>query len=201
MEAPLTVLYSHAIRGDLNLLPRLYRFLSTLRAQATGTVLLVDLGQSCDPEVWPCDVTEGRSTLLVLDAMGYHAANVSGQLSEASRARLAGQVTLALVDADHSHTHEGMILTVRGRPGGGGRPYGREAPLQIVLAPGEETALQDGVLILAAVSAGEIGVARVDGDAVQAEVRTLPAATTPDPTIAGVVDLVVEEARYFQDHR
>jgi hypothetical protein len=199
MEAPLTVLYSHAIRGDLALLPRLHRFIRALRDEVEGRALLVDLGQSCDPAVWHCAATGGRSTLLVLDAMGYHAANVRGTLGAEDRARLAGQVTVRLVDEGHDHAQDGVLLTVHERETTWGLPYDVDMWLQVVLAPGEATTLQGGVLRLAAVTAGQIGVARVAGGTVQADVRTMPPETPPDPTIAGVVDFVIAEARYYQN--
>src|SRR5689334_10902814 len=118
MEKSLTILYTANIRGDLELLPRLYTLIRQLKAQPivdedevmlcaieplARRTLLLDLGNSCAPDVWHCVETEGRSTLLVMDAMGYHATNVSGILTRESRAKLdANFLKIALVDESHT---------------------------------------------------------------------------------------------------
>src|SRR4029453_1362356 len=74
--------------------------------------LLLDLGDSCAADVWHCAATGGRSTLIALDAMGYHAANVSGLLSPESRAKLAENLMeMALVDTEHPREIEGVMLS------------------------------------------------------------------------------------------
>ena len=101
METPLTILYTHDLRGDLDALPRLYSFLRQLKAhyaseevvqvcaldpaQPPGRILLLDLGESCAPEVWHCQVSGGRSTLVVLDGMGYDAARVDDAADRSRR--------------------------------------------------------------------------------------------------------------------
>jgi hypothetical protein len=105
MEAALTVFYTHRLRGNLALLPRLFTFLRQLRGEhAAGMrALLIDLGESCAPDVFPCDVTGGRSTLIALDAMGYDAANVSKELAEAERVKLANNfLHMILIDSQHT---------------------------------------------------------------------------------------------------
>lgn len=94
----LTILYTAKIRGDLTLLPRLYTFLQKLKAEAQHPVLLLDLGESCVDDVWHCAATGGRSTLVVLDGMGYHAANVTGFLEASQRDKLRTSLTTAMVD-------------------------------------------------------------------------------------------------------
>ena len=102
MAKPLSVFYTAHIGGDLALLPRLHTFLTRLMADRERlSTLLLDLGASCSGGVWHCRATGGRSVLHALDAMGYHAANVAGQLHPAQHMQLAGQVTLGLVDAAH----------------------------------------------------------------------------------------------------
>jgi hypothetical protein len=194
MEAPLTLFYTGGIRGDLALLPRLHSFIRGWRREIGGRVLLVDLGESCAPEVWPCGITEGRSTLLVLDAMGFHAANVSGVLTSESRAKLAGQVTLALVDDEHPHRENGIVFTAR---------HGvDDAPLCVVLTPADETILTGHILTLAGVQAGQVGLAQVtDGALTRHEIHTMLPETPPDPTIAGTVDFVIAEARQYENKR
>ena len=108
--APLTVLYTHNLRGDLDLLPRLYTLLQRLRSAAPGPCVLVDLGASCVPDVWPCNVTGGRSTLFVLDAMNYQAARVSDVLSPESLEQLAPQTMMALVDVGRPQRAQGLLF-------------------------------------------------------------------------------------------
>src|SRR5688572_29658141 len=114
MTTPLSILYTQDIRGDLDLLPRLYTFLRQIRQQAQRfedeadvmvcqvqppdrRILLLDVGGSCAADVWHCEATQGRSTLIVLDAMGYNAAGVAGQLDTEGREKLAAAAQLALV--------------------------------------------------------------------------------------------------------
>ena len=89
MKQTLTILYTANLRGNLDLMPRLHTFLRRVRQDFNGRVLKLDAGNACDSTVWHCAATGGRSALLVLDAMGFTAANVSGVLSAEGRARLA----------------------------------------------------------------------------------------------------------------
>ncbi|NWF71172.1 MAG: hypothetical protein HXY40_18980 [Chloroflexi bacterium] len=194
------ILYSGGLRGQLSLCPPLYTFLKTLRAEFgvaqahdERRTLLVDVGEACATEVWHCAATGGRSTLIVLDAMGYHAANVAGYLTAEARAQLDGVVKLALVDAQpvvqddlcfarDAHTHDGLT---------------------VVLTPASVTEIHEQSLRLARAGAGQVGVAHLSktGALVAAKVLALPPRTPPDATIAGVVDFVESEARYFRKKR
>ncbi len=135
METPLTILYTYSLRGNLDVLPRLYSFLRQLEAhyreavvqvcsldpaQAPGSVLLLDLGDSCAAEVWHCAVSGGRSTLVVLDGMGYDAARVED--APAKRAKLGGGVQIALVDGDNPHEIEDVVITAGASRGGNATP-------------------------------------------------------------------------------
>ena len=189
METSLTLFFTHRLRGDLSWLPRLHTFLRKLQADIPGKALLVDLGESCAPEVWPCGVTGGRSTLLVMDAMGYTAANVTGVLTAPDRSKLEAQVALALVDETHPCERRGIrFATSQGNYDG----------LQVVLAPGENAAFIEGALILPGLPAGQVGAATLPGEGLRMALHTVPSHTPPDSTIAGVVDLVIEEARYYE---
>lgn len=193
MEAPLNILYTGNIRGDLHGLPRLFSFIQQRRhALPQGErLILLDLGMSCVPEVWPCGVTQGRSTLLVLDAMGYHVANTSGVLPPLSRKKLVDQVSIALVDETHFHTDDGIFYTLQPQAG---RPN-----LQLILSPAAETALHDKRLFLAGVEKGQLGQVRLhNGLLTDVEIHPLPASIPANPTIAGTVDFVESEARYYE---
>ena len=203
MEKPLrlTLLYTAGIAGDLALLPRLYTFLQRLGAAEGPGALLLDLGGACSEVAWHCRATGGRSALIVLDGMGYHAANVEGALDPENRANLAGQVTMALVDAarDWSYhvppVHDPSIIVTL-------RPRSPEARLQIAPAPAAQARLEENVLRLGAVRAGQVGKAVVDlrdgPRIVSAATHNMPADTPPNPSIAGAVEFVEAEARYYQ---
>ncbi|MFN8448184.1 MAG: hypothetical protein U0521_06250 [Anaerolineae bacterium] len=125
METPLTILYTHRLRGDLETLPKLYGFLRQLQAHYSeapalvcaddpaspvGSVLRLDLGESCDPAVWHCAVSGGRSTLVVLDGMGFDAARVDN--AAAIRAQMGDSVRLALVDGENPFRVEDVEIAV-----------------------------------------------------------------------------------------
>lgn len=232
MEESLVLLYTGSIRGDLDMLPRLHTFIRSLRrtdAIHGVPTILVDVGGSCVLEVWHCAVTQGRSTLTVLDAMGYHAANVSGVLTPDSREKLVEQVSIGLVDAAHPYEAQGIEFVVSAPPHlpapspirgegkkatasqsasplalGGASGFrgeghsGDTTHLIVVLTPDETTRLEGGTLYLSPVEHGQVGSVRIDGGVLQAHIHTLPKETPPDPTIAGVVDFVLSEARYAQ---
>jgi len=194
METSLTFIYTHNLRGELALLPRMYTFIRRLRGElAAGQTLFVDLGASCEPAVWPCGITQGRSTLIVLDAMGYHAANVQGVLSPANRAKLTAQVGLHLVDDKHPHIKDGLAFV------SAADIHVDPIQLRVVLAPADAAAHAKGTLTLTALETGQVGVARIDADGtLHHSVHTLPADTPPEPTISGAVEFVQDEARYFE---
>jgi hypothetical protein len=212
MEKPLVLLYTANLRGDLELLPRLYTFIRQLKAQPVDLendvmlcmvepvnfrTLLLDLGNSCAPDVWHCAVTGGRSTLVVLDAMGYQAANVAGFLSAEARAKLEHDVSVALID--HAHTwQDGDVFVTNGTRRGESpvHPYS----LHIVLASATATRIEGDTLYLAPVNGGQVGMAQVSaaGVLLAHEIFELPSGTPPDATIAATVDFVVSEARFLR---
>ena len=195
MEAPLTILYTHNIRGELDLLPRLHTFIRRLRGElAEGRTFLVDLGESCVPDVWPCAITEGRSTLIVLDAMGFHAANVTDVLSPASRAKLEPEVSLALVDASHPFVDDDIRFI-----SGDVKP--EADTLTLPLLPTAAAVLEGTVLRLSGLTRGQIGIARLSNGRLVHEVHTMPDDTPPEPTVSGAVDFVRDEARYYEKHQ
>ena len=200
LSLSLSLRYSAGIGGDLALLPRMFTLIQQLRARAHQPALLLDLGGTCADSVWHCRATGGRSALIVLDGMGYHAANVEGALDAENRAKLAGQVTMALVDAARSWAYQAppvrdpsILITLR--------PQQRAARLQIVLAPAAETRIDANILWLREVGAGQVGEVTVDlrGEPriLSATVHTMPADTPPNPSIAGAVEFVEAEARLF----
>ena len=125
METPLTILYTHRLRGNLDALPKLYSFMRQLQAHYSeaparvcaddpappgGSVFRLDLGESCNSEVWHCDVTSGRSTLVVLDGMGFDAARVCD--AAGIRAKMGGSVRLTLVDEKNPYRVDEVEMIV-----------------------------------------------------------------------------------------
>ncbi len=209
----LTIFYTGNLRGQIEILPHLHTFIRELgrgriddddevmlcavQPPTPGQTLLLDLGDSCAADAWHCAATGGRSVLLGLDAMGYHAANVEGLLTAEARARLADNfLSVALVDAAQSWQSEDVVVSYKG--GFETRPYS----LHISFEPALKTTLEKRRLRLASVSGPQVGMARVSGlpaapTLAAAAVFDLPANTPPDPTIAGAVDFVLSEARLF----
>jgi hypothetical protein len=194
----LTVLYTWGLRGDLHLMTRLATFLDALRTEYSAP-LLADLGEACDQQAWHCAATEGRSALVVLDGMGYHAANVAGALTPQSRQRLADVTTMALVDEQHAWRYhvppvrdEGIIISSAPTPA---------LSLNIVLAPQDATRLEQGTLFLARPAPGEVGVVALQllptPVVLAAQARQLPAHTRPHPVVAAAVEFVLEEAAWY----
>ena len=200
----LTLLYTAGIAGDLALLPRLYSFMQRLKPAERQGTLLLDLGGACADSVWHCRATGGRSTLIVLDGMGFHAANIEGALDSENRDKLAAQVTMALVDESRDWQyhlppvrHPSIIATIR--------PLHSTARLQILLKPTANTRIEENVLLLQAVSAGQVGEVKVDLTGspriLSATVHDLPPDTPPNPSIAGAVEFVESEARFYLQQR
>jgi len=213
LNRPIVVLYTANLRGDLDLLPRLHTFIRQLKNQTADVendvticmvepvlyrTLLLDLGNSCAAGVWHCDVTGGRSTLVVLDAMGYHAASVSGILTAQARARL--EISVALIDHAHTWQEDDVLITNGSRRGEPPvRPYGAH----IVLSPAAATRVEGNTIYLAGVNAGQVGMAQVASvggrlELTAHEVFDLPPRTPPDPTIAATVEFVLSEAQQYQ---
>ena len=223
----LSIIYTANLRGDLELLPRLFTFIKSLRQDLMRfapedefdvmlcpvqpppvRALLLDLGESCAPDVWHCTATGGRSMLIALDALGYHAANVSGFLSPDSRAKLADNVmSMALVDPDHPWQSDDLLLTTPDTTNSfvSTQPSvlsPQSFSLHISLIPADSTRLALHTLHLARVEAGQVGTAYIGGadsepNLLADAVFDLPADTPPDPTISGTVDFVRNEARFF----
>jgi hypothetical protein len=217
----LSILYTANIRGDLDLIPRLYTFLKELRRDMTRfrpededvmlcvvqppetRTLLLDMGNSCASDVWHCAATDGRSALIALDAMGYNAANVPN-LSAESRSKLEENLLgMALVDAEHPWQDAGVLAT-----GDAHSDLMTSTPynLSVVLSPADATHLNNRILRLTAVNAGQVGTAyisSVDTTPVLSAhaIFDLPPNTPPDPTIAGAVDFIIREARRYQGNK
>ncbi|MCA0458725.1 MAG: hypothetical protein LCI00_32525 [Chloroflexi bacterium] len=226
---PLHILYTSNLRGSLDLLPRLHTFIRYLKSlpvddegdvmicavqPQTPSVYLLDLGNACASDIWHCTATDGRSTLIALDAMGYHAANVTNALTPESRTRLRDNLLgMALVDTASAWTHENIEFTANvtdksftPRPEGEAASVfserGVRAGLMISLTPAATTHITDNTLYLADLTVGQVGTAQVSfitgAPRLTAHaVFDVPLTTAPDPTIAAAIDFIQSEARFY----
>ena len=198
----LTILYTQNIRGDLQLLPRLYTFLQQLKREYDPTALLLDTGDACVDDVWHCEASQGRSTVIVMDGMGYHAVNVSGFMGDSERDSLKGAISTGLVTARHMWRYfvppvrdEDIVIAGQATPA---------MKLCVIAAPAEENRLENRMLHLKSVNKGEVGLVKADMKEMtilEANSFTMPEKIKPDATIAASVELVEEEARFTQKRR
>jgi hypothetical protein len=209
----LHILYTANLRGNIELLPRLQTFLRQLKSlpldegddvmicavqPVARQALLLDLGDSCSSEAWHCAATNGRSMLMGLDALGYQAAHVSAGVDAETRARMRNNLMeMALVDAENPYEGADMLITADTSL------TSMSHALQIVLTPTARTHLHENVLFLASVQAEQVGAVHVgwldNRPKIQAHtIFDLPPTIAPDPTIAGIVDFILSEARQYQ---
>jgi len=198
MLTTLHILYTHALDGEFARLPRVYSALQQIEQQQGMKALRLHLGEACQPQIWHCAATHGRSMPMAFDVMGYHAVDVTG-MPEASRFKLKGVVTLGLIDAQHIWRYhvaglsdETILVSSTPTPA---------LRLCIVLSPAEVTHLTDGVLFLAPL-ADHVGYAHIDlTDAprlISAAQFPLDRRARPDPTITAALELIEEEAHALQ---
>ncbi len=191
-----TVLYTAFLDGDLDLLPRLATLMRQHAAKpGAGRVVRLDLGGACSTANWHCAASEGRSMLLALDAIGYDAANADGYLTDAGRAGL-----LAMGDSLHIAPLSAAALWQIAPPSAD------QPGLAVALSPGHGTHLEGGVLHLAEVRGGQLGVARCTLEAsgwvvAFTGVFHVRPDTPPDTSIAGIIDLITSEARAVQKRK
>ncbi len=217
MPDSLHILYTSNLHGDLDMLPRLHTFMRQLKSlpvddedevmicavqPQTPRVFLLDLGHACAPDVWHCTATDGRSTLIALDAMGYHAANVTDALTPESRIRLRDNLLgMALVDASTDWRHDDLIFNSR-KGGSVTLSPSTYPPFNISLTPVSATQIASNMLHLADVRAGQVGTAQISfltgsPRLIAHAIFDLPTNTAPDPTIAATVDFICSEARFY----
>lgn len=198
MEASLIVLYTGGLGGDLAVLPRLYTFIRQLRTRAVGLnpgvrVLLLDQGGACAPDVWHCGVTDGRSALVALDGMGFDAAHNDGYARADASERLGPNVNIAVIEPGRPLLRDGIAICA---------DDARPAPLTIDLRPARRSFYADGVLHLERIARGQVGEVRLEaGRMVEAAAHYLPPGLAPDPTISGIIDFILAEARYAHKRR
>lgn len=170
---------------DLAYLPRLYRYLQTLKQGLQGTVWRLDSGVAWSDEVWLSAVTEHRAAYILLDAMGYSAAFADG-LSAEQHAKLAPQLQLQLWT-----------------PSANRLPWPDDQG-EVTLQVAESFACVEETLHLPQPAKGTIQHYQLHPDPwrlVAQRAYSLPASTLPDPTISAAIEFVQDEARYYHKHK
>lgn len=189
MEKPLaTIIYTHDIKGELDWLPRLHTFIQTMRQAIEGEVFLVDLGGSCSPDEWHCQVTDGRAVLMGLDAMGYHYVNVNENLPPSARERLIDQIMMQLVDDDTVYETEHFAFQTKLTP---------STKERVLLVPCDTPSKEPNVIDLPRLGWHQVGIVQVYADQWCYEQFTVAPHTLPDATIAGTVDFIRDEAKFY----
>lgn len=197
-----TVFTTANLRGAVELLPRLASLILRERRAVTGVTLLLDLGDTCSAESWVCRATQGRAPFLLLDAIGYDAAFIGGEAltipPDAFR-RLRDRIVMPLF-----LWHRASELTRRGLRfsfAAGSAALPPDAPgFRVSRDTPDLAAAERGTILLGNVPAGHVGRIEVrwpQCDLVSARAIALDEAEPPEPTIAAVLDLVIEEARSF----
>lgn len=190
---PLTLLYTHDLRGEIHALPRLATLIQSARAEA-GRVACVDLGGACDPSAWHCDVTGGRSMLAALDGCGYVAAHTD-TLTPEGRA-IIDKAILSMHRVDDEHPVRVGSIAYRST-----RDSDPAADLTVHLRPADMTGFDGNLLTLAAIPRLHLGIVTVDPESreiLRTDAIRLTSQTRPDATLSGVVDFILSEARLYQ---
>lgn len=205
--AVVTLLYTANIKGKLALLPRLATLIRRERQASEGLVLLLDVGDTCAADVWICRATLGRAPLLVLDAIGYDAALVGGP----EKAPIPPEALR------HLRETAGMLTPIWGRPA---RLLRRGVEFAVVTV-NDASPIEKGVIMVDRTrpTAPDVGtpgailgdvhqgvLARVDMTWPEWTVRSvgqmsIEPGVPPDPSIAAVIELVENEARYLAEQQ
>lgn len=219
---PVSILYTASLNGQIERLPRLFTQIKLERAAAPErAVFLVDLGQSCRDDIWPCRATGGRAMLVAMDAMGYDAFHIGAldmlyaqpalvnQLRQIVVTRFAAgpwhvdvkrrDVLIRLTNAQQLEPE--AVRDVNGADVIVGLRLAESADVRVQHASGVRIVWLQG-----AASEGEdtLALGRVDVTLTpDAPFITLDSSTrlrsegdyAPDPTISGVIDFVLSEAR------
>jgi hypothetical protein len=182
---PLDVFVTANMQGDLDMLPRLYTAIRRARELVPNTALLIDTGRAWSAESWVCTATENRAPYFALDAMGYDAAFADG-LSLAEFDKLRGELQMQLLasEAQFDYALNGVNLS-----------FG-------VATNTDAASMQSGLVRVPMPTRGLILHMTLDAQTItQQTVLRLTDAHLPDPTIAGAVEFIVSEARYYQKKR
>ena len=181
----LDVLVTAHIQGKLHMLPRLYTAIRGIKDSVPGKVLLIDAGRAWSSDSWICQATENRAPYIALDAMGYDAAFVDG-LSPQEFNKVSAQVQMQLIvpGVQFNFTMDAVGLSF------------------LPDETGAEASIQSARVRLPMPSGGTILHLEIANQAIaQQQTISIADTTPPDPTIAGAVEFIMSEARYYQKKR
>lgn len=199
----MTLLYTAHLAGEVTLLPRLFTLIKQERRTASGPVILLDLGDTCSVEAWICQATQGRAPFLVLDSMGYDGAVIGGPeqvpIPPLSLRHLLNNVTMPVILWNRACQITRRHITFTIAPGNA--PLSDQGP-GVRIDRSKET-LPDATDLgptLGDVAQGVL--ARVDIAWPEWIIKStclirVEPETPADQTIAAVVELVENEARYY----
>lgn len=199
MDKRITILYTHNIRGKLDHLPRLATLIQQVKAQTDERVLLLDAGDCCHKAQPLCQQTEGRAAVILLDAIGYDAVNVTEYLSPASYERLeANYLAVELVNGTRSYTAAGIEY--------GTNPGAEPSWLHIALETDAVIGIHEQTLQLQTLNAEQLGVIRIKQNGTSTEIvefRVLQLADNVQPVshISGTLDFIREEAAHYEKQK
>ncbi|MBN2304370.1 MAG: hypothetical protein JXQ72_07845 [Anaerolineae bacterium] len=201
-----TWLYTANLKGDLHLLPRLFTLIQQERRsahEANSLALLLDLGDTCALDSWVCPATQGRAPFLVLDAMGYDMALIGAgeqvSIPPDSLRRLLDTIMMrvALWNRPGHFTKRGITFHLAsGTADFPAAEPGIRIDRTTTALPGANATPP----VLGDVARGHLArvtMAWPDWTVQDARLLPLPETTSPDPTIAAVVELVENEARHY----
>jgi hypothetical protein len=169
--------------GDWSYYPRLQTAIKALRAKLSDSrPLLLDMGGAGSNSDVACLATENRAPYIVLDGMGYTAA-IADDLAAAHFEQVQGLLQMSLI-------LPGRVWQL----GDCEFPMARDPHLSVAV-------WRDGLLALPYPPKGTIFHLRLNEgrelELNQPETFEAPS-LPPDPSISGVVEFVLEEARYYQ---
>jgi hypothetical protein len=216
------LLYTAALAGRLELLPRLFTRIRQERASFAGPNLLVDLGGSCTPGAWICEATDGRGMLVAMDAMGYDAFHIGPadplytQPSIVQSLRQAINTPLAAGPWAGEVSRKGIIFRFAARldaiP-----PDAKPSDLTITLQLGNYALADveaDGQQRFLALDAGWTSLDPLLGrldiallpeppyiSIVSQAQLSIPDSLMPDPSVSSIIEFVENEARYAERKR
>ncbi|GAB4551404.1 MAG: hypothetical protein OHK0023_18300 [Anaerolineae bacterium] len=223
----LRLIFTVALGGKIDLLPRLFAYVKQVRAAVNYPSLLVDLGAACLPNTWLCDATDGRGMLVAMDALGYDAFHLGARDPLYARPDVVQGLQHTLVTrfaaGPWSSTVTRQGLTILLVNGANLLPISDRTPASTDLIVGlryTDEAAQVARwraphrLLLLDCGAGDTRLGwldvRLSADVPQLSVlgsqmldlpKALPHNLAPDPTITGVVEFVQSEARYAERKR
>jgi len=195
-----TVFTTANLRGAIDLLPRLATLILRERRTAEGVTLLLDLGDTCSPESWVCRATQGRAPFLLLDAIGYDAAFIGGEampIAPDAFRRLRDRIVMPLFLWHRASDLTRREMTFHFAAGSATLPP--STPGFRITREGAALAAEEaGTIRLGDVPAEHIGRVAIrwpECAIVDARAIPLDDSEQPEPTIAAVLDLVIEEAQ------